>query len=192
MINVIWVLFIILGIIYSIFTGNISSVNETIVTSSKDSLDIFLGILPTIILWVGIMKIASNSGLLNKISNLLYPLLSKLFPEIPRNHESLGYISSNITANILGLGNAATPFGLKAMKSLQELNKDKNVASRSMITFILLNTSGLTLLPTTVISLRSMYNSVNPTFVIMPTIIITLVATISAIILDKLFYKVVK
>ena len=192
MINVIWTLFIVLGIIYSIFTGNISSVNETIVTSSKDSLDIFLGILPTIILWVGIMKIASNSGLLNKISNLLYPLLSKLFPEIPRNHESLGYISSNITANILGLGNAATPFGLKAMKSLQELNKDKNVASRSMITFILLNTSGLTLLPTTVISLRSMYNSVNPTFVIMPTIIITLVATISAIILDKLFYKVVK
>lgn len=192
MINVIWVLFIVLGIIYSIFTGNISSVNETIVTSSKDSLDIFLGILPTIILWVGIMKIASNSGLLNKISNLLYPLLSKLFPEIPRNHEALGYISSNITANILGLGNAATPFGLKAMKSLQELNKDKNVASRSMITFILLNTSGLTLLPTTVISLRSMYNSVNPTFVIMPTIIITLVATISAIILDKLFYKVAK
>lgn len=192
MINVIWTLFIILGIIYSIFTGNISSVNETIVTSSKDSLDIFLGILPTIILWVGIMKIASNSGLLNKISNLLYPLLSKLFPEIPRKHESLGYISSNITANILGLGNAATPFGLKAMKSLQELNKDKNVASRSMITFILLNTSGLTLLPTTVISLRSMYNSVNPTFVIMPTIIITLVATISAIILDKLFYKVAK
>lgn len=192
MINVIWVLFIILGIIYSIFTGNISSVNETIVTSSKDSLDIFLGILPTIILWVGIMKIASNSGLLNKISNLLYPLLSKLFPEIPRNHESLGYISSNITANILGLGNAATPFGLKAMKSLQELNKDKNVASRSMTTFILLNTSGLTLLPTTVISLRNMYNSVNPTLIIIPTIIITSIATISAIILDKIFYRVMK
>ena len=187
MINIIWGLFIVLGIIYALFTGNISLVNETIVTSAKDSLDIFLGLLPTIVLWVGIMKIVSNSGLLNKISNMLYPLLSKLFPEIPKNHDSLGFISSNITANILGLGNAATPFGLKAMESLQELNKDKSTASRSMITFILLNTSGLTLLPTTVISLRSMYNSTSPTLIIMPTIIITSITTISAIILDKIF-----
>ena len=192
MINIIWASFIILGIIYALITGNITLVNDEIVTSAKTSLDIFLGILPTIVLWVGIMKIVSNSGLLNKISNMLYPLLSKLFPEIPKNHESLGYISSNITANILGLGNAATPFGLKAMASLQELNKNKTTASRSMITFILLNTSGLTLLPTTVISLRSMYNSTNPTVIIMPTIIITSIATISAIILDKIFYRVKK
>jgi spore maturation protein A len=187
MINIIWASFIILGIIYALITGNITLVNDEIVTSAKTSLDIFLGLLPTIVLWVGIMKIVSNSGLLNKISNMLYPLLSKLFPEIPKNHEALGYISSNITANILGLGNAATPFGLKAMASLQELNKEKDTASRSMITFILLNTSGLTLLPTTVISLRSMYNSTNPTLIIMPTIIITSIATISAIILDKIF-----
>ena len=187
MINIIWASFIILGIIYALITGNISLVNEEIVKSAKLSLDIFLGILPTIILWVGIMKIVSDSGLLNKISNTLYPLLSKLFPDIPKNHESLGYISSNITANILGLGNAATPFGLKAMTSLQELNNNKDTASRSMITFILLNTSALTLLPTTVISLRSMYNSINPTLIIMPTIIITSITTISAIILDKIF-----
>ena len=192
MINIIWAAFIILGIIYALITGNITLVNDEIVTSAKTSLDIFLGLLPTIVLWVGIMKIVSNSGLLNKISNMLYPLLSKLFPEIPKNHESLGYISSNITANILGLGNAATPFGLKAMASLQELNKEKDTASRSMITFILLNTSGLTILPTTVISLRSMYNSTNPTVIIMPTIIITSIATISAIILDKIFYRVKK
>ena len=187
MINIIWALFIILGIIYALITGNITLVNNEIVTSAKTSFDIFLGLLPTVVLWVGIMKIVSNSGLLNKISNMLYPLLSKLFPEIPKNHESLGYISSNITANILGLGNAATPFGLKAMASLQELNKKKDTASRSMITFILLNTSGLTILPTTVISLRSMYNSTNPTLIILPTIIITFIATVSAIILDKIF-----
>lgn len=187
MINIIWASFIILGIIYALITGNISLVNEEIVKSAKLSLDIFLGILPTIVLWLGIMKIVSDSGLLNKISNILYPLLSKLFPDIPKNHESLGYISSNITANILGLGNAATPFGLKAMTSLQELNNNKDTASRSMITFILLNTSALTLLPTTVISLRSMYNSTNPTLIIMPTIIITSITTISAIILDKIF-----
>lgn len=138
------------------------------------------------------MTIATDSGLLNKISNFLYPFLRKLFPEIPKNHESLGYISSNITANILGLGNAATPFGLKAMKSLQKLNNESVVASKSMITFILLNTSGLTLLPTTIISLRSINGSTNPTAVIIPTIIITIISTISAIILDKLFNKVIK
>lgn len=187
MINIIWAVFIILGIIYALFTGNISIVNEKIVTSAKMGFDIFLGLFPTIVLWVGIMKIVSNSGLLNKISNILYPILSKLFPDIPKNHESLGYISSNITANILGLGNAATPFGLKAMTALQELNKKKDTASRSMITFILLNTSGLTILPTTVISLRNMYNSTNATQIIIPTIIITSISTISAIILDYIF-----
>ena len=192
MINIIWFLFIILGIIYGLFTNNISFINQEIVTSAKVSFDIFIGILPTIILWVGIMKIATDSGLLNKISSILYPFLNKLFPEIPKNHESLGYISSNITANILGLGNAATPFGLKAIKSLQELNKDKQTASRSMITFILLNTSGLTLLPTTVISLRSMHGSINPTLIIIPTIIVTTITTISAVILDKISNKVIK
>ncbi len=192
MINIIWFSFIVVGIIYGIITGNISLVNEEIVTSAKKSLDIFLGIFPTIVLWLGIMTIATDSGLLKKISDFLYPFLCKLFPEIPKGHESLGYISSNITANILGLGNAATPFGLKAMKSLQSLNKDKGKASRSMITFILLNTSGLTLLPTTVITLRSINKSVDATSIIIPTIIVTLVSTISAIILDKLFNKVIK
>lgn len=192
MINIIWFLFIVLGILYSFFSGNVSYVNNEIINSAKISLDIFLGIFPTIVLWVGIMNIAKESGLLNKISNILYPLMSKLFPEIPKNHESLGYISSNITANILGLGNAATPFGLKAMKSLQELNDNKLVASRSMITFILLNTSGLTLLPTTVISLRSFYKSVNPSIIIVPTILITFISTVFAILLDKLFNKGMK
>lgn len=192
MINKIWFYFILVGIVYGIFSGNIGSVNEEIITSAKKSLDIFISIFPVIVLWVGIMTIASDSGLLIKISNVLYPILGKLFPEIPKNHESLGYISSNITANILGLGSAATPFGLKAMKSLQELNNNKDTASRSMITFLLLNTSGLTLIPTTVISLRNLYESVNPTLIILPTIIATIISTISAIILDRIFYKVSK
>lgn len=191
MINIVWFLFIIIGVTYGIVTGNISNVNEEIVTSAKKSLDVFLGIFPTIVLWLGIMGIVTDSGLLSKISNFLYPFLSKLFPEIPKNHESLGYISSNIAANILGLGNAATPFGLKAMKSLQELNKNRITASRSMVTFILLNTSGLTLLPTTVITLRSLNGSVDATRIMIPTIIVTVISTISAIILDKLFNKVI-
>lgn len=190
MINKIWFSFIFIGILYGLLSGNISMVNSEIITSAKKSLDLFINIFPIIVLWLGIMTIANDSGLLNKISNFIYPLLHKLFPEIPKNHESLGYISSNITANILGLGSAATPFGLKAMKSLQELNKNKDKASRSMVTFILLNTSGLTLIPTTVISLRIMYKSINPTAIITTTIIATIISTISAILLDKIFFKV--
>lgn len=192
MINKIWFSFIFVGLTYGFISGNISAVNEEIITSAKKSLDIFISIFPVIVLWLGIMTIASDSGLLNKISNILYPILGKIFKDIPKNHESLGYISSNIAANILGLGSAATPFGLKAMKSLQELNDNKDTASHSMITFLLLNTSGLTLVPTTVISIRMLYKSINPTSIITSTILATLISTISAIILDKIFYKVMK
>ena len=192
MINKIWFSFIFVGITYGFISGNISAVNEEIITSAKKSLDIFISIFPVIVLWLGIMTIASDSGLLNKISNILYPILGKIFKDIPKNHESLGYISSNIAANILGLGSAATPFGVKAMKSLQELNDNKDTASHSMITFLLLNTSGLTLVPTTVISIRMLYKSINPTSIITSTILATLISTISAIILDKIFYKVMK
>ena len=192
MINKIWFSFIFVGITYGFISGNISAVNEEIITSAKKSLDIFISIFPVIVLWLVIMTIASDSGLLNKISNILYPILGKIFKDIPKNHESLGYISSNIAANILGLGSAATPFGLKAMKSLQELNDNKDTASHSMITFLLLNTSGLTLVPTTVISIRMLYKSINPTSIITSTILATLISTISAIILDKIFYKVMK
>ena len=192
MINKIWFSFIFVGITYGFISGNISAVNEEIITSAKKSLDIFISIFPVIVLWLGIMTIASDSGLLNKISNILYPILGKIFKDIPKNHESLGYISSNIAANILGLGSAATPFGLKAMKSLQEINDNKDTASHSMITFLLLNTSGLTLVPTTVISIRMLYKSINPTSIITSTILATLISTISAIILDKIFYKVMK
>lgn len=189
MINVIWFSFIVIGVIYSILNGNITSVNNEIITSSKTSLDIFLNIFPNIVLWLGIMNIASDSGLLNKISNFLYPILKKIFPEIPKNHESLGYISTNIAANILGLGSASTPFGLKAIKSLQELNSNKKEVSNSMTTFILLNTSGFTLIPTTIISLRNMYKSTNPTKIIPLIIIVTFISTIIALILDKIFKK---
>ncbi len=189
MINIIWFSFIILGIIYSLFTGNIKLVNEEIIKSSKASLDIFFNIFPNIVLFLGIMTIAKDSGLLNKLSNILYPLLKRIFPDIPKNHESLGYISSNIAANILGLGNASTPFGLKAMTSLQELNNDKKTASKSMITLILLNTSGLTLIPTTIISLRNMHKSINSTKVIPLILLVTLITTLSALILDKIFNR---
>ena len=186
MINKIWAFFIILGIIFALFTGNIEVINKEILTSSKTAFDMVISLFPVMALWLGIMKIASTSGLLEKFSKLISPLLSKLFPEIPKNHESLSLISSNIIANMFGLGNAATPFGLKAMQSLQELNENKDTASRSMITFLVINTSGVTLVPTTIISLRMLYKSTNPTEIVFACILATLISTIGGLIIDRI------
>lgn len=192
MVNKIWGFLIIIGIMFCISTNNINLVNEEILNSTKTSLDMILKIFPVLALWLGISKIAEKSGLLNKLSLKLSTVLKYLFPEIPKGHISLSYISSNVIANMFGLGNAATPFGLKAMSSLQELNKDKKTASRSMITFLVLNTSGVTIIPTTIISLRMMYKSIDPTNIIFPCIIITLASTIGGLIMDRIlsrFYK---
>ena len=177
MINIIWGFFIITGIIYSLFTGNIEVINNEILTSCKTSLNLIMEIFPVIALWLGIMKIAEKSGLLNKMSQALSPILGKLFPDIPKNHESISLMASNIISNMAGLGSAATPFGLKAMKSLQSLNKKKDTATRSMITFLVLNTSGVTIIPTTIISLRLMYGSLSPTEIVLPCIIATFFMT---------------
>ena len=131
------------------------------------------------------MKIASVSGLLRIISDKLSTLLRVLFPEIPKGHESLSLIASNIVVNMFGLGSAATPFGLKAMEKLQELNHKKDTASRSMITFLVINTSGVTIVPTTVISLRMMYGSLNPTEILLASLIATTISTTVGIIIDR-------
>lgn len=187
MINILWVLFIVIGITYGLVTGQSDKINAEILNSAKTSLDMVLNMLPLVSLWVGIMKIASSSGLLEKLSNFLSPLLSFLFPDIPKNHESLGLISSNMIANLFGLGNAATPFGIKAMKSLQTLNDKKDTATRSMITFLIINTSGLSLIPTTVISLRLMHGSNNPLEIVSAVIVASLASLIFGLILDKIF-----
>lgn len=189
MVNIIWTLFIACGIIYAIVTNNVEVVNNTIMESSKTSLDMIIQIFPVLALWMGLMNIAEKSKLLDKFSNLISPILTKLFPEIPRGHESLSYIASNIIANVFGLGSAATPFGLKAMESLQKLNKKKDTASRSMITFLIINTSGVTLVPTTIISMRMMYKSANPTVILLACIIGTSCSTIGGIFVDKIFTK---
>ena len=186
MINIIWIILISIGIIYGILTNNLEVVNNTIIDSTKVSLDMLLKIFPVLALWMGLTKIAEKSGLLQNLSLKLSPLLTKLFPEIPKGHESLGLIASNVISNIFGLGSAATPFGLKAMSSLQELNKNKKVASRSMITFLVLNTSGLTLIPTTIISLRMMHGSINPTIIVFACILSTTFSTVGGIIVDRI------
>lgn len=190
MINKIWFLFISIGIVFGIINNKIDLINTQIIKSAKDSLDIFLNIFPTLVLWVGVMNIVSESGLLIKISNFMYPLFKHIFPDIKKGDEALSYISSALTANFLGMSNAATPFSIKAMKSLQEINTNKECASRSMITFLLINSTGFVLVPTTVISLRMMYKSIDPTKIILPTLLTTFLSTIIAIILDKIINRV--
>ena len=189
MVNKIWAFFIIVGIITCIINGDIELLNKEILNSSTDALDMIIKIFPVIALWLGIMNIAKESKLLDKLSHLMHPLLRKIFNEIPENHESLGYISSNIIANMAGLGNAATPFGLKAMKSLQTLNKNSKVATNSMVTFLVINTSGVTIIPTTIISLRMMHKSVSPTSIVLPCILATFLSLISGIIVDRILRR---
>lgn len=189
MVNKIWTYFLIIGIIFSFFSGNSIDVSDTILKSATDSLDVFIKLFPIIALWLGIMNIATASGLLDNLSKKLSKLLHPIFPDVPKNHESIGYMSSNIIANMFGLGSAATPFGLKAMESLQRLNKEKNTASKSMLTFTALNTSAITIYPTTLVAMRIMYNSTSPSKTVIITIISTIVATIFSLLLDKVLSR---
>ena len=188
MMNKLWSLFIIIGIIFAIFSGNVDVINKEIIEYPNEIFNIFLSMIPLMVIWSGIMNIAKDAGLLKKISNLMSPLFKIIFPDIPKGHESLDYIASNLTINMLGIHNASTPFGLKAMKSLNELNKNKEEASRSMITFLVLNTSGVTIIATDILAIRSMYNATNPTDILLVTIIGTIITTFVALILDRIFY----
>ena len=190
MINYIFASFFIIGILYSFYTNtNIS--NEMLIASSK-SIELIFTIIPIMCLWLGIMNIAKKSGLLDKLAKLITPLLKIIFPEIPKNSPCFSYISINIIMNMLGVGNAATPFGLKAMESLQELNKNKDTASRSMITFIILNTAAVTIIPTTIISLRVLNKSLNPMSIVPYIIITSTLSCIIGLIIDRLYYLVIR
>lgn len=189
MINKIWAFMIVISILFFLVTFNLDTLNKEILSSGEVTLGLIMTLVPIMGIWSGIMNIASKSGLLNICALKLSPVLSKLFPEIPKGHESLSYIASNIIINMVGMGSSATVFGLKAMKSLDELNNHAKVASRSMITFIILNTSGVTLIPTTIIALRQNYGSKNPVETVFVTIIVTTIISIVALIIDRLHYK---
>ena len=189
MINLIWVFLCSSAIIYSLLTGNVEFINKEILNAVYSGLNLCLDMAPIIILWMGIMSLASSSGLLEKFGKLIRPFLCKLFPSLNKNSKSLDYIASNIACNMLGMGSAATPFGLKAMASMQEENKNKDTASTAMITFLVLNTAGVTLIPTTTIALRMSHGSLNPTCIILPSIIATTVSSICGLTLDYIIRK---
>lgn len=187
MINYIWGVFILLGVIISIIKGD-NNLTNNLITSGTKGIDIIINLVPLMCLWLGTMKIADSSGLLTIISNKLSKFIRVIFPEIPKGDPAIAYISSNIVMNMLGLGNAATPFGIKAMTRLKELNNNSDVASRSMITFLVINTSSVTIIPTTVISLRIASGSNNPTEIMTACIITTFLSSFIGLLIDRLFY----
>ncbi len=184
MVTYIWVFFVVIGSLFTIITGNVSSLNNEILKGGSDGLKLLCEMLPLLVLWTGIMQIAEDSKILDKFSRLVRPVLSKLFPSLPKDHPALGYIASNIAANALGLGSAATPFGLKAMECLQKDNKTPDTATEAMVTFLVLNTGGVTIVPTTVIALRLMHHSANPSEIILTSILATFCSNISGLIFD--------
>lgn len=177
----------IIGIIFAMINGTMDQVNEAIFKSANDAVTLSIGLISILVFWLGMMKVAERAGILRILTRMFRPIVTRLFPEIPHDHPAMGYIMSNITANIFGLGNAATPMGIKAMKEMKKLSGTDD-ASRSMITFLALNTSSLTLIPTMVISIRMQYHSTSPTEIIGTTIIATVVSTVSAIIIDRMYY----
>ncbi|APT47799.1 nucleoside recognition domain-containing protein [Bacillus safensis] len=188
MVNLIWVFLTVIGLVYAMFNGTMQEVNEAVFKGSKEAVTISIGLISVLVFWLGLMKIAEEAGLLNFFSKLCRPFISKLFPDIPPNHPAMGYILSNLMANFFGLGNAATPLGIKAMEQMKALNGGKNEASRSMITFLAVNTSSITLVPTTVIAIRMTYGANQPTDIVGPTILATLISGIGAIIIDRYFH----
>lgn len=183
-------MFFFIGIIYSIFNG--ADISSEFINAGNEAIKIVFNIAPVMCLWLGIINIAKESGLLSKITKFIKPLLMKLFPEIPKNSECLDYIATNVIMNMLGLGNVATSFGLKSIKEMQRLNKNKDTASRSMCTFLVMNTAAVTIMPSTIIGIRAMYGSVSP-FNVVPYVIITsTLSCIIGLILDRIFYVVTR
>lgn len=155
MLNVIWPIFLIVSFIYAIFSGRIIEINNSVFESTKNAVELCLSLLGTMCLWNGIMEIASKTSIIDKLTKLIKPVMKYLFPDIKKEEKVHKEISMNIIANIMGLGNAATPLGIKAMKSLQKENHDKNKLSNSMAILIVLNTASIQIIPTTVIAIRS-------------------------------------
>jgi spore maturation protein A len=188
MVNYIWVGMMVIGFAVAAVNGNMDKVNEAIFTSAKEAVTLSFAMISILVFWLGIMRIAEKGGLLEVLAYLFRPIVKWLFPDIPKDHPAQGYILSNMAANLLGLGNAATPMGIKAMEQLKILNGGKNEASRSMITLLAINTSSITLIPTTIIAIRMSYNSQSPTDIVAPTLLATAVATIGAILIDRYYY----
>lgn len=186
MINFIWVLLIVTGVIYAGLNGRIELVTMSAISAAEEAVSLSFKLIGVMCLWLGIMKIAEKAGLVQFLSIALSPLVRFLFPSVPRKHPAMGAIIMTLSANMLGLGNAVTPLGINAMQELQKLNHQKDTASPAMCTLLALCTTGFTLVPATIIALRSAAGSANPAEIVGTTLMVSLSATIVAVVADKI------
>jgi len=189
MINVIWVIMIISGIILAGIRGQPELVTQSAFEAAQAAVKYSIELIGIMSLWLGLMKVAEEAGLIKALARLLRPFTKLLFPSLPQNHPALGSILMNFSANLLGLGNAATPFGLKAMQELQEINNNKDVASDAMCTFLAMNTSNITLLPAMIIGVRLAAGSANPTEIIGTTLFATTIGFTVALLTDRIMRR---
>lgn len=192
MINKIFVFIFLIGLLYAGITNRADVVITELLTAPKKAFFLFVEIYVLLIFWGGILEICKDSGLLKLISSWIIFIIHPLFKKIDKDDVALQYISMNLLANFLSMGSAATPFGLEAMKRLDEINNHSDVASNEMITFLLVNTSGLCLIPTTLIAIRNEYQSTNPVIIVPYILVISIIITTLVIIMDKVVRKYAK
>ena len=171
------------------FTGRLDKVSEAVLSGAGTGVDLAIGLISVIAFWLGLMNIAEKAGLVQWLAARLKPMARFLFPSVPEDHPAMGAILANMSANVLGLGNAATPLGLKAMQELQTLNPAKETASDAMCTLLAVNTASITLIPTTVIAFRMQFHSKDPTSIVATTLVATAIGTVAAVLLDKIFRR---
>lgn len=189
MIDFIWFLLFVAGIVTAMFTGRMDQVSAGVLKGATQGVELCIGLIAVIALWMGIMKIAESAGLVQLLARFLRPIGRWLYPSVPPESPAMGSILANMSANLLGIGNAATPLGLQAMKDLQSLNPKKDRASDAMCTLLAVNTASITIIPTTVIAVRLQLGSHHPTMVVGTTIVATAIGTGVAIMLDRLFRR---
>jgi spore maturation protein A len=186
MINLIWLLLIVTGVGYAAFSGRIELITAAAISAAEGAVILSFKLIGVMCFWLGMMKIAEKAGIIRYVSQMLSPLIRLIFPSIPREHPAMGAIIMTLSANFMGLGNAVTPLGIKAMQELQKLNHSRDTASEAMCTLLALCTTGFTLIPATIIALRSAAGSINPGETIGATILVSSTATVIVIIADRL------
>ncbi|HBA86581.1 MAG TPA: spore maturation protein [Geobacter sp.] len=190
--NLVWLILLSVSIVFAVVTGNLEAFTKSIFEGAKSAVEVSLFLLGIVSVWMGITRILEDSGLIFRIAHLFKPIISRLFRNIPDDHPSVTAITLNVLANLFGLGNAATPLGIKAMQELQTLNDDKDAVSFEMMIFIVLNTASIQLVPFSVIGILASYNASNPAAIVLPVLIATVISAIAALLILFSFRKVLK
>lgn len=192
MLNKLWGIMILLGIVFAAFTGRIGDVGTAALDSSKEAVTLCVTMLGIMSMWTGLMNIAKKAGIIDGLTRALRPVLAFLFPGVPREHKANEYMAANMISNVLGLGWAATPVGLKAMEELKKLNQSSHIASTDMCTFLIINISSLQLIPVNIIAYRSQYGSVSPTAILGMGLAATIISTMAGVIFSVVARNVCK